>query len=58
MPVEWEGKMFLVVEEVPRWIDRDGRRHSDWTFIIDGQVETSWRNEDVEKFSEVISEEG
>jgi len=50
--------MFLMVEEVPRWIDRGGRRHADWTFIIDGDLETGWRDEDIERFSEAISEEG
>ena len=58
LPVAWEGKMFLVVEERRRWIDRDGRRHSDWTFIIDGDLETGWRDKDIERFSEVISEAG
>ena len=54
LPVAWEGKAFLLVEERIRWIDRDGTRHSIWTFIIDGQVEPGWRDEDIEKFSEVV----
>jgi hypothetical protein len=56
LPVAWEDKVFLIIEERPRWIDRDGVRHSSWTFIIDGQVEPSWRGGDIEKFSEVVSE--
>ena len=56
LPVAWEDKVFLIIEERPRWIDRDGVHHSSWTFIIDGQVEPSWRDGDIEKFSEVVSE--
>ena len=56
LPVAWEDKLFLVVEEQPRWVDSDGVRHSSWTFIIDGLVETSWRDEDIERFSEVVDE--
>jgi hypothetical protein len=56
LPVAWEDKLFLVVEEQPRWVDSDGVRHSSWTFIIDGQVEPSWRDEDIERFSEVVDE--
>lgn len=58
LPVAWEGKMFLMIDEDHRWIDRGGGRHSDWSFIIDGGLETGWRDADIEKFSEVISEEG
>ncbi len=56
LPVAWEDKLFLVVEEQPRWVDSDGVRHSSWTFIIDGLIETSWRDEDIERFSEVVDE--
>ena len=56
LPVAWEDKLFLVVEEQPRWVDSDVVRHSSWTFIIDGLVETSWRDEDIERFSEVVDE--
>ena len=56
LPVAWEDKVFLIVEEQPRWVDSDGVRHSSWTFIIDGLVETSWRDEDIERFSEVVDE--
>ena len=58
LPVAWEEKVFLIVEEQPRWVDSDGVRHSSWTFIIDGLVETSWRDEDIERFSEVVDEAG
>ena len=57
LPVAWEDKLFLVVEEQPRWVDSDGVRHSSWTFIIDGLIETSWRDEDIERFSEVVDED-
>ena len=56
LPVAWEEKVFLIVEEQPRWVDSDGVRHSSWTFIIDGLIETSWRDEDIERFSEVVDE--
>ena len=56
LPVAWEDKLFLVVAEQPRWVDSDGVRHSSWTFIIDGLIETSWRDEDIERFSEVVDE--
>ena len=29
-------------------------RHSNWTFIIDGRLVDGWRDEDIEKFSEVV----
>ena len=57
LPVAWEDKLFLVVEEQPRWVDSDGVRHSSWTFIIDGLIETSWRDEDIERVSEVVDED-
>ena len=56
LPVAWEDKVFLIVEERLRWVDKEGTRHSNWTFIIEGQVETSWRDEDIERFSEVVDE--
>ena len=58
LPVVWEDKIILIVEESLRWIDSEGGRHSNWTFIINGQVEPSWRDEDIEKYSEVVSEPG
>lgn len=54
LPIAWEDKVFLIVEERLRWIDKDGVRHSNWTFIIEGQVETSWRGEDIEMMSVVV----
>lgn len=57
LPIAWEGKIFLIIEERLRWIDKEGTRHSNWTFIIEGQVEPSWRGEDIEKMSEVIVED-
>lgn len=56
LPIAWEDKVFLIVEERLRWIDRHGIRHSNWIFIIDGQVETSWRGDDIEKMSEVVND--
>jgi hypothetical protein len=56
VPIDWEGKTFLIIEEWLRWVDSDGVRHASWTFIIDGLVEPSWRDEDIERFSEVIDE--
>ena len=57
LPVEWEGKTFMVIEEIPRWIDKDGKRYSMWAFIIDGQVETGWTSDDLQKMSEAIDED-
>jgi hypothetical protein len=57
LPVAWEDKIFLIVKETPRWIDSDGVRHSSWSFVIDGKIETSWRDEDIEKMSEVVNVE-
>ena len=54
LPVAWESKLFLIIEEKLRWVDREGVRHSDWTFIIEGQVETGWRGEDIEMMSVVV----
>ena len=54
LPIAWEDKVFLIVEERLRWIDKEGTRHSNWTFIIEGQVEKSWRGEDIEKMSSVV----
>lgn len=56
LPIAWEDKTFLIIEENLRWIDRNGVRHSNWIFIIDGQVERSWRDEDIEKMSEVVND--
>jgi hypothetical protein len=53
LPVAWEDKVFLIVEERLRWVDKEGVRQSNWTFIIEGQVETSWRGEDIEMMSVV-----
>jgi hypothetical protein len=58
LPIEWVGKIFLIVEEKPRWIDRDGKRRSSWSLIVDGELEPSWRDEEIERMSEVISEAG
>jgi hypothetical protein len=57
LPDAWEGKTFLIIEERLRWIDSDGVRHSSWTFIIEGLVEPSWRDEDIERMSEVVNVE-
>ncbi len=54
VPASWMGKVFLIVEERPLWIDKEGVRHSDWTLVIDGQVETHWRSEDIEMMSVVV----
>ena len=56
LPVAWEDKTFLIVKEIPRWVDPDGVRHSSWSFIIDGETETHWRDEDIVRMSEVVSE--
>ena len=56
LPVAWVGKTFLIIEEIPRWIDLDGRQHSSWAFIIDGQIERKWPDDDIERMSEVIDE--
>jgi hypothetical protein len=56
LPVAWEDKVFLIVEEKLRWIDRDGVFHRSWRFIIDGELEPFWRDEDIERMSEVVNE--
>ena len=53
----WDDKVFLLVEEIPRWIDKNGKRYSMWSFMIDGQVETGWTGDDIEKMSEAINED-
>lgn len=58
LPVEWEDKVFLIVEEKLRWIDGNGVFHKSWRFIIDSQVEPAWRDADIENMSEIVSEAG
>lgn len=58
LPVSWEDRVFLIVEENLRWVDNRGKRHSSWSFMIDGLVELNWRGEDIEKMSEIVDEAG
>lgn len=57
LPAAWEGGVFLIVEENLRWIDNKGRRHSSWSFMMDGFLEPNWRGEDIEQMSEVVNED-
>ena len=57
LPVAWEDKTFLIIEEIPRWVDSGGVRHSSWSFIIDGKIEVHWRDDDIERMSEVVNSE-
>jgi hypothetical protein len=54
LPIAWEDRVFLIIEEKLRWIDREGTRHRSFSFIIDGQAEDFWREDDIERMSELI----
>ena len=55
IPAEWRGETFLMVEEEVVWVEKSGRRHCRWKFLVNGTLETHWREEDVERMSEVVS---
>lgn len=52
--LDWNGRIFLVIEEKVRWIDGKGKCYSSWRFLMDGVAEGPWRGEDLESVSEVL----
>ena len=57
-PAGWHGSTLLIVAKRIRRVDREGVQHASCDFLIDGQLESDWRDDDIALMSEVIDAAG